>query len=179
MQYNEAIDNRDFFKRAKAEEDKMPYTFQSVKDTEKLTDSSKLYNFIEGFADYENQFSLICGKIKALFGQPIYQTENLENLFLYCILATSEEGKEVCLHIYCAGSGPAVGGMQDEKSRKAAKALVDYVWQADPVNYTHEAYYLDGPSALEFGIRDGVPYYSETELNLSEKEFRELYTRLS
>lgn len=65
----------------KAEEDKMPYIFQSVKDTEKLTDSSKLYNFIEGFADYKNQFFLIYGKIKALFGQPIYETENLGNLF--------------------------------------------------------------------------------------------------
>ncbi len=157
----------------------MPYTFQSVKNTEKLADSSKLYNIIEGFADYGNQFSLICGKIKALFGQPIYETENLENLFLYCILATSEEGEEVYLDIYCAGSGPAVGGMRDEESRKAAKALVDYVRQAEPVNYAHKAYYLDGPTALEFGIRDGAPYYNETELRLSEKEFRELYARLS
>ena len=157
----------------------MPYIFQSMKDTEKLTDSSKLYNFIEGFADYGNQFSLICGKIKALFGQPIYETENMENLFLYCILATSEEGEEVYLDIYCAGSGPAVGGMPDEKSRKAAKALVDYVWQAEPVNYTHKAYYLDGPSVLEFGIKNGSPYYNETELKLSEKEFTELYTHLS
>ena len=157
----------------------MPYTFQSVKDTEQLTDSSKLYNFIEGFADYGNQLSLICGKIKALFGQPIYETENMENLFLYCILATSEEGEEVYLDIYCAGSGPAVGGMPDEKSRKAAKALVDYAWQAEPVNYTQKAYYLDGPSTLEFGIRDGAPYYSETELRLSEKEFGELHARLS
>ncbi|MCI8615421.1 hypothetical protein [Parablautia intestinalis] len=157
----------------------MPYTFQSVKDKEKLADSSKLYNFIESFADYGNQFSLICGKIKALFGQPIYETENLENLFLYCILTTSEEGEEVYLDIYCAGSGPAVGGMQDEKSRRAAKALVDYVWQAEPVNYAYKAYYLDGPTTLEFGIRDGAPYYNETELRLSEKEFRELYARLS
>ena len=167
-----------FQTRTKAEVDKMLYTFQSVKDTEKLTDSSKLYNFIDGFADYEDQFSLICGKIKALFGQPIYKTENLENLFLYCILTASEEGEEVYLHIYCAGSGPAVGGMQDEKSRRAAKALVDHVRQAAPVDYTQKAYYLDGPTALEFGIKDGVPYYNETELKLSEKEFRELYTRL-
>ena len=157
----------------------MPYTFQSVKDMERLTDSSKLCNFIEGFADYENQFSLICGKIKALFGQPVYETENLENLFLYYILATSEEGKEIYLDIYCAGSGPAVGGMQDEKSRKAAKALVEYVWQAEPVDYTHKAYYLDGPAVLEFGIKNGSPFYNETELSLSEKEFTELYTRLS
>ncbi|ANU77624.1 MULTISPECIES: hypothetical protein [Bacillota] len=157
----------------------MPYTFQSVKDTEKLTDSSKLYNFIEGFADYKNQFSLIYGKIKALFGQPIYETENLGNLFLYRILTTSDEGEEIHLEIYCAGSGPAVGGMQDEKSRKAAKALVNYVWQAEPVNYTHKAYYFDGPTVLEFGIKNGSPYYNETELRLSEKEFTELYTHLS
>lgn len=157
----------------------MPYTFRSVKDTEKSTDSSKLYNFIEDFVNYEDQFSLICGKIKALFGQPIYETENLENLFLYCILATSDEGEEIYLDIYCAGSGPAVGGMQDEKSRKAAKALVNYVWQAEPVNYTCKAYYLDGPTVLGFGIENGSPYYNETELRLSEKEFAELYTRLS
>lgn len=157
----------------------MPYTFRSVKDTEKSTDSSKLYNFIEDFVNYEDQFSLICGKIKALFGQPIYETENLENLFLYCILATSDEGEEIYLDIYCAGSGPAVGGMQDERSRKAAKALVDHVWQAEPVNYTHKAYYFDGPTVLEFGIKNGSPYYNETELRLSEKEFTELYTHLS
>lgn len=157
----------------------MSYTFQSVKDTEKLAGSSKIYNFIESFADYGNQFSLICGKIKALFGQPIYETENMENLFSYCILATSEEGEEVYLDIYCAGSGPAVGGMLGEASRRAAKALVDHVWQTEPVNYTLKAYYLDGPSALEFGIRDGAPYYNEVELNLSEKEFSELYARLS
>ena len=119
------------------------------------------------------------GKIKALFGQPIYETENLGNLFLYRILTTSDEGEEIHLEIYCAGSGPAVGGMQDEKSRKAAKALVNYVWQAEPVNYTHKAYYLDGPSVLEFGIKNGSPYYNETELRLSEKEFTELYTHLS
>lgn len=96
----------------------MPYTFQSVKSMEILTDSSKLYNFIEDFSDYGNQFSIICGKIKALFGQPIYETKNLENLFSYCILATSEE---VYLDIYCAGSGLAVGGISDEKSRKAQR----------------------------------------------------------
>ena len=150
----------------------MPYTFQSVKSMKKLTDSSKLYNFIEDFSNYGNQFPLICGKIKALFGQPIYETENMENLFSYCILATSEE---VYLDIYCAGSGLAVGGMSDEKSRNAAKALVDYVRQAEAIDYAYKAYYLDGPTALEFGIRDGAPYYNETELRLSEKEFRELF----
>lgn len=57
--------------------------------------------------------------------------------------------------------------------------MVDYIWQAEPVDYAIKAYYLDGQTALSFGIKDGVPYYNETELNLSEKEFRELYERLS
>ena len=153
----------------------MPYTFQSVKSMEILTDSSKLYNFIEDFSDYGNQFSLICGKIKALFDQPIYETKNLENLFSYRILATSEEAEEVYLDIYCAGSCLAVGGISDEKSRKAAKALVDYVRQAKAIDYEYKAYNLDGPTALEFGIKDGTPYYNETELSLSEKEFKELF----
>ena len=153
----------------------MPYTFQSVKSMEILTDSSKLYNFIEEFSDYWNQFSLICGNIKALFDQPIYETKNLENLFSYRILATSEEAEEVYLDIYCAGSGLAVGGISDEKSRKAAKALVDYVRQAKAIDYAYKAYNLDGPTALEFGIKDGTPYYNETELSLSEKEFKELF----
>ena len=156
----------------------MSYTFQSVNNMENITGSSKLCSFIENFADYGEQFSLICGKIKALFGQPIYETENLENLFSYCVLATSEELEEVYLNIYCAGSGLAVGGMSDEKSRKAAKALVDYVRQAEPINYTYKAYYLDGPTALEFGIKDGTPYYNETELSLPKKILRELYARL-
>ena len=153
----------------------MPYTFQSVKSMEELTDSSKLYNFIEDFSDYGNQFSLIYGKIKALFGQPIYETENLENLFSYCILATSEEAEEVHLDIYCAGSGLAVGGISDEKSRKAAKALVDYVRQAEAIDYAQKAYNLDGGTVLEFGVRNSLPYYNETELRLTEKELRELF----
>lgn len=64
--------------------------------------------------------------------------------------------------------------MPDEKSRKAAKALVDCVRQAEAIDYAYKVYNLDGPTALEFGIRDGDPYYNETELRLSEKEFREL-----
>lgn len=156
----------------------MSYKFQSVKDDGKLAGTGKICNFIENYAEYEEQFPLIYGKIKALFGQPIYETENLENLFEYCILATSEEAEEVYLSVYCAGSGLAVGGMSDEKSQKAAKALIEYVRQAEPIDYEYKAYYLDAHTVLEFGIKDGVPYSNETELNLSEKEFDELCARL-
>ncbi|MDE6221240.1 MAG: hypothetical protein K2G51_12590 [Lachnospiraceae bacterium] len=156
----------------------MKYTFESVEETEKLASTSKICSIIDGFADYEKKFPLTYGKIKALFGQPVYESENLENLFSYCILATSEDGETVYLDVYCAGSGPAIGGKQNEASEKAAKALVDYIWQAKPVDYAQKAYYMDGPTVLEFGIKNGVSYYNEAELDLSEEEFRELYKKL-
>lgn len=148
----------------------MVYEFQSIEDLEELTESSKICNIINGFMEYDMEFPLVYGKLKALFGEPIYETENLENLFSYCILATSEDGEEVYLEIYCGSSGPAIGGRQDEISEKAAKALVDYIRKAEPMDYAHKAYYMDGPTVLEFGIKEGVPYYNEKGLKLSEKK---------
>ena len=43
----------------------MPYTFQAVKDMDQLVGSSKICNLIESFTDCENQYSILCGKIKA------------------------------------------------------------------------------------------------------------------
>lgn len=156
----------------------MKYTFESIEDTEKLSLSSNICNLIEGYVDYGNNFSLVCGKIKSLFGQPVYETENMENLFSYCILATSEDGEAVYLNIYCAGTGPAIGGENNEASKKAAEALMDHILQAEPFDYARKAYYMDGPTVVEYGIKGGVPYYQEAELELSEKEFSELYARL-
>ncbi len=156
----------------------MAYIFKSVDDTDKLTGSSKICNIINDFKNYDKEFPLTYGKIKALFGKPIYETENLEELFSYCVSAASENGDTVYLGIYCAGSGLAVGGQQNEASKMAANALADYIRQAEAVDYAHKAYYMDGPTVLEFGVNGGIPYYNETELELSEKEFSELYAKL-
>lgn len=156
----------------------MAYIFQSVEDTDKLTGSSKICNIINDFIDYDKEFPLVYGKIKSLFGKPIYETENMEELFSYCILTALENGDTVYLEIYCAGSGLAIGGRQNEVSKKAAKALVDYIRKAETMDYAHKAYYMDGPAVLEFGVNDGVPFYNEKELELSEKEFSELYAKL-
>lgn len=157
---------------------KMAYTFKSEGAKEKLPFGSKICNIIDGFADYENQFALVYGKIKSLFDNPIFETENMEELFSYCISATSEDGACVYLDVYCAGSGPAIGGFQDEASLKAAKELVVYIQQAQPVDYRCKCYYMDGPSVIEVGVKNGKPFYQEEELILSEKEFKELYARL-
>lgn len=156
----------------------MAYTFKSENASDQLAFSSKICNIIDGFTDYGNQFALTYGRIKALFDKPVFETENMEELFSYCISAASEDGTTIYLDVYCAGSGPAIGGKQDEASRKAAQELVNYIRQAEPVDYACKCYYMDGPAVLDIGIKDGKPYYNEEELALSEEEFKKLYARL-
>lgn len=102
----------------------------------------------------------------------------MENLFSYCVSATSEDGTTVYLDVYCACTGPAIGGKQDKVSKEAAQDLTAYIRQAEPVDYSCRCYYMDGPTVLDIGIKDGQPFYHEEELILSEKEFNELYARL-
>lgn len=59
----------------------MAYTFKSESAMGDMAYGSKICSIIDGFADYENQFALTCGKIRALFDNPLYETENMENLF--------------------------------------------------------------------------------------------------
>ncbi|MFG6356908.1 MAG: hypothetical protein K1W26_08830 [Acetatifactor sp.] len=155
----------------------MAYTFKS-ESMEKSPCGSKICNIIDGFADYGNQFALTYGRIRALFGEPLYESENMEDLFSYCVSATSEDGATVYLDVYCAGTGPAIGGGQSEAAKKAACELTACIRQTDPVDYSCKCYYMDGPTVLEVGIKDGKPFYREEELVLSEKEFKELYARL-
>lgn len=168
----------DLRKQQKKGDEKMKYTFKSEGTRDKLPFGSLICHIIDGFIDYENQFALTYGKIKALFDKPIYETENMEELFSYCISATSEDGTTVYLDVYCAGSGPAIGGLSDETSKEAAQELAAYIRQADPVDYSCKCYYMDGPSVLDVGIKNGQPFYHGEELILSEKEFKELYARL-
>lgn len=156
----------------------MKYTFKSESTADKLLGGSKICNIIDGFEDYENQFPLTYGKIKALFGKPLYETENMEDLFSYCISATSEDGSIVYLNVYCGATGHAIGGLHNEASIEAAQELTAYIRQADPVDYSCRCYYMDGPAVLDIGIKDGQPFYHGEELILTEKEFRELYSRL-
>ena len=50
-------------------------------------------------------------------------TNNLENQFRYVIKATNEKGDVLFLEAYCAGSSPAIGGIQDNDSKEAAPQL--------------------------------------------------------
>lgn len=157
------------------------YQFHAEKDIERLNaESSKgimsnICNIIDGFpSDYGEQVALVYGRLRGLFGEPLYEEEDTENQYSYCIIATAEDGKEIVLDAYSGPSGPAIGGHHDEESRAAAAQLVKYIQQAVPADYEYEGYYMDGPTRIRQGVKNGVPYFEEEEL--SDEEMEELFT---
>lgn len=154
------------------------FTAESSRDKMPLL-SSKICGIIDGFpVDYAQQVTLVLGKLKGLFGQPLYETENFEEQYSYCVRAQSEDGETVYLEAYSGSSGPSIGGDQSAASHAAAAALVEYIRQAAPADYDYVGYYMDGPSTVRMGVKEGVPYYEEGPLELSEQEFTALFRRL-
>lgn len=151
------------------------YQFKAVNDQKKIG-GSKILNIIDGFpSDYCEQKVLIYGRLKTLFGDPLYEEKDIENQYTYAVAATTEDGREIFLHAYNGPSGPAIGGQQDEESRKAAYQLLEMIQQTAPSDYEYVGYYWDGPSRIQEGIKNGVPYYEEVEMsNLSEEEIEEI-----
>lgn len=140
------------------------YQFKAVDDLQKIS-GSNIMNIIDGFpSDYNEQTVLIYGKLRTLFGDPLYEEEDIENQYTYVVSTTTEDGREIFLHAYSGSSGPAIGGQQDEESRKAAYQLSEMIQQAAPTDYDYVGYYMDGPSRIHEGIKNGVPYYEEEEL---------------
>lgn len=140
------------------------YQFKAVDDLQKIS-GSKIMNIIDDFPpDYSEQAVLIYGKLRTLFGDPLYEEENVENQYAYVVATTTEDGREIFLYAYCGPSGPAIGGQQDEESKKAAYQLSEMIQQAAPTDYDYVGYYMDGPSRIHEGIKNGVPYHEEEEL---------------
>ena len=152
------------------------YQFKAVNDLEKVS-GSNIMNIIDGFpSDYSEQTVLIYGKLKTLFGEPLYEEKDLENQYTYCVATTTEDGREIFLNAYCGPSGPAIGGQHDEESRKAAHQLSELIQQAAPTDYDYVGYYLDGPCRIQQGIRNGGPYYEEEGLDdLSQEEMDKIF----
>lgn len=156
------------------------YQFKVVDDLQKIS-GSKILNIIDGFPpDYSVQTVLIYGKLKTLFGDPLYEEKDVENQYTYGIVTTTEDGREIFLHAYNGPSGPAIGGQQDEESRKAAHQLLEMIQQAVPTDYDYEGYYMDGPCRIKEGIKNGVPYHEEEELDdLTEEEMEEIFREVT
>lgn len=141
------------------------FTFEfKAESKDKLPMGSKICNIIDGFPeDYGEQTALVYGRLRKLFGEPLYESEDLEEQYSYCISAV-RDGRTVYLEAYSGASGPAIGGEQDKDSREAADELVEFIQQAEAADYDYKGVYYDGPSEVRMGVKNGVPYSEENEI---------------
>ena len=148
------------------------YTFEKVNATRDFyMPSSNICSIYEFDENFEKNWVMVLGQLKYLFGKPNYVTNNLENQFSYIIKASNENGECLLLEVYSAGSGPAIGGLNDSDSKLAAHELAMYIRQSLTVDYDYEGYYLDTMSKVHHRIKNGVRFWEETEM--SPKEFEE------
>ena len=148
------------------------YTFEKVNVTRDFyMPSSNICSIYEFDENFEKNWVMVLGQLKYLFGKPNYITNNLENQFSYIIKASNENGECLLLEIYSAGSGPAIGGLNDSDSKLAAHELAMYIRQSITEDNDYEGYYIDTMSKVHHRIKNGVPFWEETEM--SPKEFEE------
>lgn len=142
------------------------FTFEfKAESKDKLPMGSKICNIIDDFPDdYSEQEALTYGRLRKLFGEPLYESEDVEEMYSYCISAARDD-KTVYLNAYSGASGPAIGGDEDDKdSRDAAYELIDFIKQAEAADYDYKGVYYDGPSEVRMGVKNGVPYFEENEI---------------
>lgn len=102
------------------------------------------------------------GRLRALFGEPNYETQNFEDAYSYILFVESESSEKIYLEVYEGSSGPAIGGLNNAESLQAAETLKKLIEESEEVaDYQYEGYYLDLDSKITMDIKDGVPYYNE------------------
>lgn len=102
------------------------------------------------------------GRLRALFGEPNYETQNSEDAYSYILFVEPESSKKIYLEVYEGSSGPAIGGLNNAESLQAAETLKKLIEESEEVaDYQYEGYYQDLDLKINMGIKNGVPYYNE------------------
>ena len=102
------------------------------------------------------------GRLRALFGEPNYETQNFEDAYSYILFVEPESSEKIYLEVYEGSSGPAIGGLNNAESLQAAETLKKLIEESEEVaDYQYEGYYQDLDLKISMGIKNGVPYYNE------------------
>lgn len=102
------------------------------------------------------------GRLRALFGEPNYETQNSEDAYSYILFVEPESSEKIYLEVYEGSSGPAIGGLNNAESLQAAETLKQLIEESEEVaDYQYEGYYQDLDLKISMGIKNGVSYYNE------------------
>ena len=73
------------------------------------------------------------GRLRALFGEPNYETQNSEDAYSYILFVEPESSEKIYLEVYEGSSGPAIGGLNNAESLQAAETLKKLIEESEEV----------------------------------------------
>jgi hypothetical protein len=144
------------------------YQFISVRNEEDFWESSKI-EYFELFSEHNDV--VIQGILWALFGEPLYQTNNYENAYRYVIKATDSYNSSLMFEVYQGSSGCAIGGQcMSVEFNKAITEFKQLLQSTKPADFSYEGYYMDACMKIRCGIHDGRIIFEEDALDDDEIE---------
>lgn len=146
-------------------ENSMDFKFESLHEDGVLGFSSYFMDFGNQEVMTTEETAILEGKLRAVFGEPWYQSENFENSISYIIKATNTDGKSVIFEVYNVGMFHVGASEQDSFTKTAAEALFAYVNAAEPCDYERTIYYLDFNLQVDISVKNGVATVEESEIS--------------
>lgn len=146
------------------------YQFKSIKNENLICGTSRITNLYL-FPEY-NEVQIM-GRLKTLFGEPVYETNNYENAYLYVIEAVDSISVDYPLYftVYQGPSGCAVGAsINCEEIRNAIGQFKELLLKTKPSDFMYEGYYMDDYMRIKSGICDGKFIFEEEALDEDEIE---------
>lgn len=144
---------------------KNKYRFRILEDASKCNGSSKAFGFD---MDMEN-IAEIWGSLITLFGQTKYISEEMEEVFDYCLEAVDSENATLIFSIYHGATGLAIGMHKEYQNSDKAKEMVNEFMEklkkTIPADFNHVGYYRDYGCKVEMGVVNGKGYARYIELD--------------
>ena len=154
--------------------DTMNFSFQAVKNIKLIRGTGKILSITDSYSPKDH--AKIQGQLLTLFGEPIFNTPDLEYAYQYIIIATDSNKNEYVLSVYSGKSGPSIGGNKAPITLDAAKQLRDNIHQAETTDFEYEGYYIDEPTKITYKIENGR--ITCTEEKIKGEELKKAYKNL-
>lgn len=158
------------------------YTFRKATDEELAERNNQGFSRLCSVYDLkctDEKFALFYGKLRTVFGEPDYTSDDYEAMYSYNVMAVGENGESFYLEVYHGPSGAAIGGKplnisreQEKVYMKAAGELIELIESAEPSDYVWEGVYEDIPANVRYTVRDGKAY-TESEILEDYEDFED------
>lgn len=113
----------------------------------------------------DEKYTLFYGKLRTVFDEPDYTSDDYESMYSYNVMAVGENGESFYLEVYHGPSGASVGGKpfdiskeQEKVYMNAAYELIAFIESANPSDYIWEGIYEDTSENVRYTVKDGKAY---------------------